>query len=601
MSRRTIFLIGLFALALVGAATAPWTLSEKGLSAALSEHMRERYGFDITVEGRSTIALLPVPRVKFEKVTLALAGGALKAEGGTLRGELRILPLLIGQIELSDMMLSHSRITASAERLEAFDWAEFVKKRAEATYVRRLIVVGSTLRWTDWEEANLNQINLVVTWAGADKPLYAVGSAQWRDENVSLEQALIDPILLATNQLSPFALTIAAPSGRLAATGEVLLGDDPRMTGESTIQWNSVRSFTAWSGMRLPFGSLINALSIKGDFSLNRRRLTWPSVAVTLGSDKLDGTLSVRFDMPRPLIAGTLAAGRLNLSPLFSPFLNARTAAGTWSEEEINLSRVTGSNLDLRLSASTAIVGPLRLGDMAASILVRPDRIEASVGRADFYSGGLKGRLSLAAAEGGVEFKTQGNFNDVETSSVLTALGQRPWISGRAQGQFQVEGIGQSVVDMIRRTSGRSSIAVKDGDLIGIALGDALRSAEKRPLLASLQWKGGRTPFEHAQAHVTVKGGTGEVSDSRLVSPDVVAVLQGQVSLIERSLNLKADVSPAASAGQPAALGIDFNVSGGWDNVLIMPDARSLIERSGAARQLMDGERTPASASTTAQ
>ena len=68
------------------------------------------------------------------------------------------------------------------------------------------------------------------------------------------------------------------------------------MTGESLIQATSLRNFTRWSGIRLPFGPQIRALSIQGDVSMNRRRLSWPSVAVSLGEDKLEGTMAVRLD-----------------------------------------------------------------------------------------------------------------------------------------------------------------------------------------------------------------------------------------------------------------------------------------------------------------
>ena len=53
-----------------------------------------------------------------------------------------------------------------------------------------------------------------------------------------------------------------------------------------------------------------------------------------------------------------------------------------------------------------------------------------------------------------------------------------------------------------RDPAGRGPLHDRDqgGEIIGIALGDALRRVEKRPLLASLNWKGGRTPFDQAQA-----------------------------------------------------------------------------------------------------
>lgn len=592
MSRRVVFLIALISLAILGLAAAPWTLTGSGLATLVTQHMKDRYGLDLRVDGRSTFALLPIPRVKFENVTFQLPQQTLKAEGGTLRGELRLLPLVLGRIELSDLALSEARITGSLKALQAVKWADVLKDRPDATYARRLIVSTSSLRWSDLKDANLDKVNLVVSWAGADEPLKMVGSARWRDEMVSIEQASAYPDLLASGHLSPVSLILSAPSGRLAVTGEALIGDDPQITGESSIQATSVRNFTRWSGMALPFGSLMQALSIKGDFSMSRRRLSWPSVAVTMGADKLEGTMSVLFDTEHPLITGTLAADKLNLSDLFMPFLQTRTPSGNWSEEAIDLADTTGSNLDLRLSASTAEVGRLRLDDMAASVLVRPGRIEASIGRAEFHSGTLKGRLSLASVNDLVEFKSQGTFSGVDIAPFLSAIGEPRWITGRAQGQFQFEGTGQNPEAVVRQADGRSSISVEDGELVGISLEDALRRVEKRPLLASLNWKGGRTPFHQAQAQIVMKDGVGEVTEGHLTTPALQASLQGQVLMVDRTLRLKAQISSAGSADPSPVIG--FDVGGGWDNVVVTPDARSLIERSGAAKPLFGSERLPA-------
>jgi AsmA protein len=600
MSRRVVFLIAFLSLVVLGTAAAPWTLTGGGLSHALAEHMKDRYGLDLTVEGRSTFAVLPIPRVKFENVTLRFPHEALKAEGGTLRGELRLLPLVFGRVELSDFDLSESRITGSFHTLRSLKWDQILKNQHEATHARRLIVNNSSIRWTDLNDANLDQVSLVIRWADLDGPMSIAGSALWHDETVAIEQASIYPDLLASNRLSPLSLTLSAPSGRLTVTGKAQLGTDPRITGEGTIQANSVRSFTRWSGVGLPFGSLIEALSITGDFSMDRRRLSWPSVAVTLGADKLEGTMAVRFEAERPLITGTLAAENLNLSDLFAPFGQARTSSGPWSEEVIDLTRVTGSDLDLRLSAATARLGRLQVDDMAASVLVRPGRVEASIGRADFHEGTLKGRLSLTTLNSITEFKSQGSFNGVEIAPFLSAIGQPRWISGRAQGQFALEGSGPNPVEVVRQAQGRSSVTVTDGELIGIALNDALRRVEKRPLLASLNWKGGRTPFNRAQAQVTIRGGVGEVTEGHLTSTALEANLHGQVLLADRSLDLKADISSTGSPSDQSPA-LEFDVSGGWDSIVVKPDVRSLIERSGAAKPLLPSARSKQKPLATAQ
>ncbi|MBM1173683.1 AsmA family protein [Microvirga arabica] len=593
MSRRVVFLIALISLAVLGTAAAPWTLPGGGLSAELREHVRERYGLDLTVRGRSTFAVLPIPRVKFEDVVLEFPDGALKAEGGILRGELRILPLLFGRIDLSDFDLTETRITASAQKLQAVKWTEIFKDSATENHARRLVVTKSSMRWTDLKNADLDGLNAMIRWVDPSEPLTVSGSAHWRDELVSLEQASIFPDLLASNKISPFSLTLSSPGARLTAEGEAQIGDGPRITGESTIKTASVRDFTRWSGMELPFGSLLGGLSISGDFSLDRRRLSWPAVAITLGSDKLEGTLGVRFDTERPVIAGTLAADTLNLSDLFAPFNQTRTSSGAWSEEAIDLAGSTGADLDLRLSAATASLGRVSLDDMAASVLIQPGRIEASIGRADFYDGTLKGRLLLAAENGLVDFKSQGTFSGVKIAPFLTAVGEPRWITGRARGQFSFDGHGRNPADVVRQAAGRSSIELTDGELMGINLEDALRRVDKRPLLASLNWKGGRTAFERAEAQIVMQDGIGQIAEGKLKGSAVQAQLRGQVLLVDRTLQVTAGITPAdAQAGQAPALA--FDVTGDWDNVAISPQVRSLIERSGAAKPLFPSQRVPA-------
>lgn len=592
MSRRVIFLTGLIALALLGAALAPWTFRENGLSSALAAHMKERYGLDLTVGGRSTFAVLPIPRVKFEDVTVRLPARALTAEGGTLRGEIRLLPLLFGRVELSDFDLSDSRITASSRALKEVNWPEVFRSRSSALHARRLILNRTAIHWTDLPDADLDVAELVIRWAGEKEPLTVYGNALWRDERVIVKEASIRPDQLLAGNASPFELAISAPTARLNVKGEAQLGFNPGLTGEGTIESPSIRDFTRWSGVKLPFGSLIQAFSVQGDFSLDRRRLSWPSVAVKLGGDRLEGTMAVRFDAERPVITGTLAADDLNLADLFAPFAQARTSSGSWSEETVDLARVTGTDLDLRLSAGSARLGALHVGDMAASVLVRPGEIEASIGRADFYNGSLKGRLSLATIDGLTEFKSQGTFTGVEIAPFLGSIGQPRWITGRAFGQFALEGKGQNPVEVVQQAQGRSSITVQKGELVGIALGDALKRVEKHPLLASLKWKGGRTPFQEAQAEIVIRDGVGEVKEGKLASAEVVAELKGQVLMVDRTLNLKAEVSPAgskASSSTPPTLA--FDIDGGWDNISVMPDARSLIERSGAAKALLPADR----------
>ena len=276
---------------------------------------------------------------------------------------------------------------------------------------------------------------------------------------------------------------------------------------------------------------------------------------------------------------------------MLAPFVQSRTATG-WSSEAVSLAAATGGDLDLRLSAGEANLGRLMLEDIAASVLVRPGRVEASLGRAGLYKGTLKGRLSVAGAGGAAEVKAQGTFDRVDVAPLLADLGRSRWVTGQASGQFMLEGGGQSAAEIVRQTSGRTSVTVRQGALVGVGLTDFIKRVEKRPLAASMEWKGGRTTFDLAQVTLNVANGIGEVSDAALTSPSLRASLHGQVSLVERAVALRALVDPTPNPTQSPP--VVFDVSGGFDDIAVIPDAKSLIERSGAAKPLFGERLAPA-------
>jgi AsmA protein len=599
MSRRVTLIITLVALAILVATVAPWTLSRGGFAASVAEQLRTGYGIDLEVRGRSTIAFLPVPRMKFEDVTLASTDGVLKAQGGTLRGELRVLSLLRGRIELNEVALADTRITIADGALGSVDLARSVAlfgERTEVTRLRRVSLSGSSIQWSSAPNGSLERLTGIVSWRDPRAGLEMTGGGIWRGERVEITNATINPGLAASGQPSPFTLGITGAGGQLIVKGDAQFGSDPRITGQSSITFRSVRDFSRWSGLDLPLGSLMQAIAIEGEFSADRRRLSWPSVNVKLGSDQLEGALALRFDAQRPVVTGTLAADQLNLSDFFTPFSLARTASGLWSGDDITLQGSTGGDLDLRLSATDARLGRLRIGDMAANVLVRPGRIEASLSRASLRNGSLKGRLTFASSGAGTDVRAHGTFDQVDLASVLADFGQRRWITGEAHGQFSLDGGGRTVAELIRQTHGRTSIGIKRGELVGIGLSDVLRRVEKQPLSAFLDWRGGRTQFDQVLFNLNIGGGVGEIVDGTLQAPAIHTALEGRVSLSDRSLAVRAHVNPGppgAAVATPTASVLEFAVTGSWDDLEIIPDTKALIERSGAAKRLLGLDRLP--------
>jgi AsmA protein len=604
MSRRTL-IAAAAGLAVLGAAVAPWTLSG-GLSASVADHLNDRYGLAFHTEGRSTFALLPVPRVKFEQIALASADGSVKVEGGTFRGELKLLPLLVGRTVLSTASLDGSRVTLGVpfDRLRLTDKVQAqVKAAAQGARIGELKLLDVSVRIPG--ATPLDNVNVEVDWPDVSGPLEVAGAFSWRGEKVLIPRVSLAPAALAAGQPSPVVALLEAPAGKLSLEGRLRLGEDPNLTGKAVVEATSVRALSRWTGLEFPLAFVENAASIAGEVSADRRRISWPAASVRLGPDELEGSVAIRLVGERPLVSATVAADRLNLTDLAAPLFQVRTAAGLWSGDDVSTTTAPVADLDLRLSANAAQLGRMKLSDVAANLLVRPGRIEASVARATLNGGTAKGRLALAWVEGSLELKTQGSFERVDLGGLLADTRQGRWLTGIAQGQFQLEGLGLTPADIVRQSHGRVTFAVKQGELVGIGLNDALRRVEKRPLAASLEWKGGRTPFDLLALNVNIGAGQGEIVEGSLTSATLRTLLQGRVSLVDRAVAIKAQVDAisaplqAAAQPRPAAM-IVFDLTGGWEDVAIIPDARSLIERSGAAKPLFGIERAAPAASAAA-
>jgi len=595
MPHRAVLVIALASLALLAIAVAPWRLSSTGLPTVVAQQLRSHYGVGLDVRGRSTIAFLPVPRVKLEDITVTGADGQPVISSGTLRGELSLLNLLFGQVVLSELTLNSATVEVRLDENGVGAWQQILAsirryiagQGSSVSHIRRLVLTNSSVRLRNGsaDEATISDVNMVANWPGIEGVAELAGSATFAGERIQVSQLNIRPAELLAGAATPFRVAaILGPAG-LSASGDLQIGEYPRMSGRSLIELRSARDFSRWSGVGVPLGSFLYGLSIEGDFVADRRKLSWPSARVTLGADQLDGTVGIHFDSSRMVVTGTLAAERLDLSGFFQAFMQARTPSGFWSGEPLSLSGATSGDLDLRLSATSARLGRLDLGDVAANILVRPGRVEASLGRASLNGGVVKARMALSALSDGVDLKVQGSFDRVNLAPLLADLNQARWIAGQAHGQLTLEGMGQSPVDLVRHAHGRANIVVRQGELIGIGLNDALKRVEKRPLSASLEWRGGRTPFELAQVSVNVGGGIGEIVEGSLTAPSLRTALSGRVSLLDRALAVKAQVD-AIALSPGSGPSITFDVTGGWDDVLIVPDAKQLIQRSGAAKPL---------------
>jgi AsmA protein len=136
--------------------------------------------------------------------------------------------------------------------------------------------------------------------------------------------------------------------------------------------------------------------------------------------------------------------------------------------------------------------------------------------------------------------------------------------------------------------NGTATLNASAGALTGINIEQLLRRLERRPLSGSGDFRSGRTPFDQLTINLKVNQGLVSIDDIRIVGPSVRLAVVGQASVPTRDLDLKG-VATLISTTSADEFELPFVVQGPWDDPIMLPDAQSLIRRSGAAAPLLGG------------
>lgn len=598
MKRRYLFLIAFAALSAFFAAMVPWTIATDPVARHVGSHLRALTGLELFVDGRATLAILPLPRIKLEEVTLTSAEGEPLVRAGQLRGELRLLPLLVGRMELSDAMLLKPTITVTTDAVGRSPWEATVQRLAEQVdparlaehrvHIGRLIIMGGTLIRDDQRVGStetIRDINLVVSWPRPASAIDVVGTLAWRDEPVDVKLIGLNPAKLSTGETSDVYLRVELPNASFALSGEVTGGGDAQFSGRVSLTTASLRDTERWLRTGFPVAAVVDDFTLEGPLTANRRSLSLPSVIVRLGPDTLEGALIGRITDGRLSVSGTLAAGTLDFSRFVSSITPDRDDSGGWNREPIRAAALANADLDVRLSANTAKIGRMSASAVAAGVILKNGRLEVALGRASAYKGAAKGRFSLTPTQNGVEAKLQGSFEHLDFAAALTEASNSRRLSGTGQAQVVLEAEGASVADLARSLTGRASISIKQGEITGFDLAEAVRRSERRPLAAAFDWNAGRTSFDHLGGTLLISKGIADISNGTLSAPSLRTTLGGRILLADRAFAMHGQLN--GTVGGTPAKGLPFEILGGWDEPLLSLDVQALIQRSGAAAPLL--------------
>jgi AsmA protein len=598
MKRLGMPIAALLGVALIGLIATSWFLNRDALRQAVEAQIRAVTGLDLVVQGSIDVSVFPGSYVSFHDVGLKGGGTADPALAvDVLTANLRLLPLLLQRFEISDLMMLRPHIHVIREADGESNWTPFIETIARTmkpgadnqVSFSEIRIQDGVLNYEDAANRvseTLDDIDLSLAWPSISRSFAATGQFDWRGERVDGSISASDFVAALSGDRSGLKARLASAPLKLAFDGSVANRTSLMMEGTVTIDSASLRNALRWIGQAPPGSGGFGRFALKA-----RANLVGPSIALTNVNVELDGNVAegvmTYANNGRQTLQATLAAGALDFTPYISTFRLLASGARDWNRQLFDLSSLSTTDLDMRLSAAKVTVGSSKLGRTALGANLRGGALALSVGEAQIYGGIANGSFGIARSDAVADVKAQLQFTDVDLQSLASELFGVTKLSGRGNLNISLVASGSSPFGLAQSLDGTAALSGHDGAISGFNVEQLLKRLERRPLSGGGNFRSGSTPYDNLTIAMKFSDGIATAEDIRLEGPAARITLTGTASVPAREYDMKG-VASLNSPNAAPVFDLPFVVQGPWDDPLIFPDPESLIRRSPASAPLLD-------------
>ncbi len=546
----------------------PWDLALSRVERSVVARIEERTGLKVTALRRAEFAFLPLPRISLSDVTFTDSEGRLSGKAVRLKARARLLPLFGGQVEFDRVDLVAPELDIAVPDGKPGLAPSLAQPLG---YLRRLqsklvISAGSIMARSGGAIlTTLRDVNLVAEEREANEPIAVAGGFTWRGEPAKLD--LLWPIEGERARVA-LALSARPMSLRLSGTRSAAQGV---ANGQVEFSTKSLSDALAWLGPRPRIAGLVREVELAAQAQFTPGDVSLSNVTVKLDGDQLEGALKLDGTMPNWALSGTLAGAEFDLGRLLRRS-EPQPAGSAQAATPLEFDSWTTNDVDLRISLDSGRIGTAELRDLAAQLLVRKGRFEASLLRAGAYNGTARARILATAVPNGAEVKLQLGLDRLNLALAAEDLPKLARLSGTASGQLAFDGTGDTVEQVVNSLTGRANLTIRQGEFRGVSFPDLLRRAEK-PAPAR-DWRQGKTSFETLQLNALANLGVLYVTDAQMTGAGYTLGLTGTADLGRRWLDLTGAL--AASAGSAR---LPFVLKGPFSEPVFLPE----IEAAGRA------------------
>lgn len=584
----------------------PWDV----LRGPINRHVSAQLGRRFEITQHLAVHLGRTVTVKADGVEVAnpeWASEPYLLKASVAEFDIKLWPLLFGKVELPRIALTAPQIGLQIEPDGRRTWA-LSRDTADESAVP---VIGS-LRVDEGSLKYLSAAqgaNIAVTFSlspelASPLPLSYKAAGKWKDEVFSASGRTGGVLQLRAKTQAPFPIEISAQAGKtsLKAQGSIAdLADLAGVDGTFDLRGRNLEELYKLVGVVLP-----STLPYKVRGKLAKHGKVWAvsQIQGVLGSSDINGAL--RFDQSAavPVLTGNLQSKLLDFGDL-GPMIGATPAASKAAEAKakaqagteqsgrspassrkvlpatiLSLARLQAMDADVTYSAANirhAQALPLDKG--SAHIKLNAGVLQLSPFSLGVAGGSVAGSLQIDSNVTPAAFTSRLDVRAVQLNQLFPKVETTRSSLGKISGQFDFQGRGASVAQILGSASGQVAVLMGKGEIsnmllefIGLDGGEVVKFLVRGD--RNVQLRCAAAAFDVNQGLMTSKAIV-------LDTTDTVVNGRGQVSLAHETLDIV--LEPAPKDRSILSLRSPLRIGGTFASPSAGPDKGALAGRAGIA------------------
>ena len=379
-------------------------------------------------------------------------------------------------------------------------------------------------------------------------------------------------------------LQLIAGAAEVGFKGTAGLG--PEAKGMLSADLGDLAAISALAGMaapKLPEGLGASDVQVAGAVTLT----TAGSLHLRAGAVVLDGNkLAMDADLvtagERAKLSAKVTAAALDLAGVSGGQGGGESGgvqASGWPTDKIDVSGLSGLDAVVALTADSIDLGMVKFG--ASQIVLTNDRsrLVAELRKVSAYEGVISGQFVVNGRKG-LSVGGDLSFAGMALRPMLADFGGYERLVGTGDMRVKFLGSGASVDAIMQSLSGSGSLALSNGEILGLDIAGMLRTLD-----TSYVGEGQKTIFDSLGGSFTMADGVLHNEDLVLKSPYITARGVGDVGMGARTLEYRIKATALADDTGAGGLTAPLLIKGSWANPKFSLDLQAIADEKLAEQK----------------